>query len=140
MQYERFLSQHDAALLGELAETLMRVRDVKFNTGEKLVEMIASAFIHPADALRHDCVGLASEVTYRPIGDLNTATITIVLPEQANQAMSHVSVLAPVAMALIGRKVNSVVEVELPFGLVKFVQILSVRHAAAAAAPMENAV
>lgn len=129
MQHERYLSHRDTVLLAELAETLMRVRDVKFNTGEKLMEIIASSVILAADTLSHDWVGLESECTYRPIGEQETATVAIVVPGQANSALSRVSILAPIALALIGRKVNSVVEVELPFSQVMFVQLLSVRHA-----------
>jgi regulator of nucleoside diphosphate kinase len=128
MRYERYLSQHDAGLLGELAETLMRVRDVKFNTGEKLVEMIASSAILAADVMSCDCVGLGSEVTYRPVGAQETNTIAIVFPEQANRSLSRVSILAPIALALIGRKVNSIVEVEMAFSQVMFVQLMSVRR------------
>ncbi len=127
MKIERYLTQDDAATLSKLAEHLMRVRDVKINPGEKLIELISTAILLPENVRRKDCVSLHSEVTYSKIGPDDQQSVVIVCPQDANQALAHVSILAPIAMALIGRKVRSIVEVQLPFDHVQFVKILDVK-------------
>lgn len=128
MKFERYLTQHDAAILGRLAEQMLRVRDLKFNAGEQLAELISGAILLPAHVSKKDCVCLFSEVTCSRIGAGETFTVVIVGPADANQSLAQISVLAPIGMALIGRKINSTVEVPLPFGQTEFVKILEVRE------------
>ncbi|WP_019143323.1 GreA/GreB family elongation factor [Noviherbaspirillum massiliense] len=135
MKIERYLTQNDAATLSRLAEELLRLRDVKVNAGEKLIELISGSMLLPENVRRKDCVSLYSEVTYCKIGPDDQHTVTIVCPQDANQTLAHVSILAPIAMALIGRKLRSIVEVELPFGNVQFVKILDIRPLTGAGMP-----
>lgn len=134
MKIERYLTQDDAAVLSRLAERLMRMRDVKFNAGEQLIELISTSVLLPENVKKKDCVSLYSEVTYCKMDADDQHTLTIVCPQDANQELARVSILAPLAMALLGRKVLSIVEVELPFSQVMFVKILSVRHLASSSA------
>jgi regulator of nucleoside diphosphate kinase len=126
MKFERYLTQHDAAILGRLAEQLLRVRDLKLNAGEQLTELISSAILLPADVSKKNCIRLFSEVHCSKLGSGETFTVTIVSPEDANQSMAWISVLSPIGMALIGRKVNSTIEVQLPFCQTEFVKVLGV--------------
>jgi regulator of nucleoside diphosphate kinase len=132
MKIERYLTQDDATVLSKLAERLLRMRDVKFNTGEQLIELISTAMLLPENVKKKDCVSLYSEVTYCKMDADDQHTLTIVCPQDANQTLARVSILAPLAMALLGRKVRSIVEVELPFSQVMFVKILDVRHLSSA--------
>jgi regulator of nucleoside diphosphate kinase len=127
MKFERYLTQHDAAILGRLAEQMLRVRDLKFNAAEQLVELISGAILLPANVSKKDCVSLFSEVTYCKVGSDETSTVVIVSPQDANQTLAQVSVLAPIGMALIGRKINSTAEVRLPFGQTEFIRILGIQ-------------
>lgn len=133
MKYERYLTQHDAAILGRLAERLLRERNLKFNPGEQLVDVISNAILLPEHVRKNDCVTLYSRVDYCSLGSEEEHAITIVAPEDANQGLALVSVLAPIGMALIGRKVGSIVELHLPFGQSDFVRILEVEESGAAA-------
>lgn len=126
MKIERYLTQHDAALLSKLAEHMLRVRDVKINAGEALIELISSSILLPDNAVRKDCVSLYSQVTYCEVDSEQRYSVVIVAPQDANQTLARVSVLAPFALAVIGRPVGSLVEIHLPFDKVQFVKILEV--------------
>lgn len=129
MKIERFLSQKDAGILSRLAERLLRLRDVKINSAEQLVDLISNAILMPENARRKDCVSLYSEVTYREVGTSRLETIFLVCPQETDEALARVSILAPVAMALLGRPVGSIAEITLPFKQVKYVAITDVKHA-----------
>jgi regulator of nucleoside diphosphate kinase len=128
MRFERFLTQADAATLSRLAERLLRVRDVKFNAAERLIELIATSILLPEHAIRSDCVSLLSTVTYRMVGTDAHRTVHIACPLDASDALAHVSILTPLAIALVGRPVGSIVEVALPFSRIQYVEIVDVQR------------
>lgn len=128
MQIERYLTQDDATILSKLAERMLRVGDAKFDAGEQLIALLSKAILLPENSPKKNCVSIYSEVTYCEIGRDERKTITIVSPRDANQILARVSVLAPLAMAMIGREVGSIVEVRLLFDQVQFVKILDVTH------------
>jgi len=128
MNTERYLTREDAALLDKHAERLLRLRDVRFNHGEELVGILSGATVLPENVRREDCVSIHSEVTYSQLAKLDTHSIEIVYPQEANQVFGRVSVLSPIGLALIGRKVSSVVEVNLPSGRVQLLTILAVNR------------
>ncbi|HYD59835.1 MAG TPA: GreA/GreB family elongation factor [Noviherbaspirillum sp.] len=126
MKNERFLSQEDAATLSRLAEHLLRLRDVNMNSAERLIDLIGTAILLPENVRRDDCVALYSTVTYREIGAEQRQSVVIVCPQDTQEALARVSILAPLAMSLLGRPAGSIVEVALPFDQVKFVEIVDV--------------
>ncbi|RZI42700.1 transcriptional regulator [Herbaspirillum sp. HC18] len=128
MKIERFLSQEDAAVLSRLAENLLRMREVSINFAEQLIELISSSILLPQNAQRHDYVSLRSEVTFREVGSTRSETVFLVCPQDAHEGLARVSILAPLALALIGRPLGSVTEVVLPFNRVKYVEITGVRQ------------
>jgi len=128
MKIERVLSQEDAAVLSRLAENLLRMREVSFNFAEQLIELISTSVLLPQNVQRHDCVSLQSEVTFREVGTTHSETVLLVCPQDAHEGLARISILAPLAMALIGRPVGSVAEVVLPFNRVKYLEITGVRQ------------
>jgi regulator of nucleoside diphosphate kinase len=128
MKIERFLSQADAATLSRLAEHLLRIREVKANIAEQLIDLIGSSILLPENVQRDDCVALHSEVTFCEVGSSRYETVFLACPQEANDALARVSILAPVALALIGRPLRSVAEVILPFNKVKYVEIVDIKH------------
>jgi regulator of nucleoside diphosphate kinase len=128
MKNERFLSQQDATILCRLAEHLLRMRDVTFNIAEQLIELIGSSILLPENAERNDCVALYSEVTFREVGAMQLETIFIVCPQETQDALVRVSILAPIALALLGRPLGSITAVVLPFFKVRYVEIVAIRH------------
>jgi regulator of nucleoside diphosphate kinase len=127
MKIERYLSQHDAATLSRLAENLLRLRDVKFNHAERIIELITTSILLPENSRRDDYVALYSTVVYRAIGTSQLNSIVIVCPQDASEALAKISLLAPLAMALLGRVVGSVVAVTLPFNQVQYIEIVGVQ-------------
>ena len=135
MHLERYLTQHDAAILSRLAETLLREMDVKFNKGEQLLQILTSAILLPENVQKDDCVSLYSEVLYQRLDTKEQHTVTIVCPYEATPALARISALAPLALALVGVRVNSVVTVELladQFYEAKVLDVRSIRRS-----PME---
>jgi regulator of nucleoside diphosphate kinase len=130
MKFDRFLTQEDASTLSRLAEQLLRVREVRINFAEKLIELIATSILLPENAPRPDCVCLHSKVTYRVIGTDEHRVVHVVCPIDANDMLAQVSVLAPLALALLGRSVGSIVEIPMPFSQVQYVEIVEVRRPA----------
>lgn len=129
MKIQRYLSQDDATTLSQLAEHLLRLRDVRINSAELLIDLIGTSILLPENARRDDCVALHSLVTYRTVGSEQSQAIIIVCPQDASETLARVSILAPLAMALLGRTIGSIVEVVLPFNRLKLVEIVDVRPA-----------
>ena len=126
MLNERFLSQKDACLLSRLAEAMLRLRDVKFNFADRLVEFLSGAILLPETSTRDDFVRLNTVVTYRAVGSAKREYLAIVCPQDADDVLARVSVLSPLAMAMLGRVVGSIVEIGLHFGRVQYVEIVDV--------------
>lgn len=126
MNNERYLTQHDAATLSELAEKLLRVRDTGYNAAEALLELLSSATLLPEDTERNDIVSLYADITYRRIGSEGLQNIMLVCPHDANSDLARVSVLAPLALALLGRVKGSIVDIHLPFNAVQYIEIVDV--------------
>jgi regulator of nucleoside diphosphate kinase len=127
MKIERYLSQHDASTLSRLAENLLRLRDVKFNHAERIIELITNSILLPENSRRDDYVSLYSTVVYRAIGTSQLSSVVIVCPQDTSDVLAKISLLAPLAMALLGRVVGSVVAVTLPFNQVQYIEIMEVR-------------
>jgi regulator of nucleoside diphosphate kinase len=131
LNFERYLTQRDAALLSKLAENLLRELDVKYNRGEQLVDILSSSILLPETVNKEDCVTLYSEVLYRRLDTNEQHSVTIVCPYEASPALARISALAPLALALIGRQVDSVVNVELhdeQFYTVEILGVKSIRY------------
>lgn len=131
MKNERFLTEQDAATLSQLADELLLVRDAKVNFTNKLNELISASTLLPDDRGRADCVALHSTVTYRTVGSNDRKSLVIVCPEDADSASGRISILAPLAMALLGHCKRSIVEFHLPFNQTQFVEIMDVEPASA---------
>lgn len=127
MANRRYLGHNDAYLLRTLVEQLLRVRDVQFNTAEKLIELIATAVILPANSERDDYVSINSEVDYRKYGTNEIQTTKIVYSHEAGDSSDCSIDLAPLAMAMLGHRVGSIVEVFHSSNELEFYEILQVR-------------
>ena len=127
MKSERYLTQYDASILCKLAESLLRLGEVDFNAGEKLLEILSTSIILPEHVRKKDHVSLFSEVSYTGIDPDTSESVVLVCPQDAQHALARVSVVSPIGLALIGQHVNSIVNVTLPFGAVHHVKITGVR-------------
>jgi regulator of nucleoside diphosphate kinase len=130
MNFVRHLNHEDATTLSRLAEHLFRLGDKEIAMGEVLADIVATAVLTPVDVRKKKNVGLNTEVKYARHDDETETAITIVLPQDANPATGRISILAPLALALIGRQVDELVKVDLPMGKTMMLKIRDVRHPA----------
>lgn len=70
--------------------------------------------------LGSDVVGLLSKVMLTNLANDMHMDYTIVSPHEANLAERKLSIKSPIAQALLGKKVEDVVEVKVPAGVQKF--------------------
>jgi regulator of nucleoside diphosphate kinase len=113
MNFKRYLTQHDATLLSKHAENLLRELDLNYNCGEQLIEILKSSVLLHEKSRRDDCVSLYSEILYERLDTNDYHVTTIVIPSEASAALARISALAPLSLALIGRRITSEVDVEL---------------------------
>jgi regulator of nucleoside diphosphate kinase len=90
-----------------------------------LAKEIERATIVTEKKMQANVVRLNSHVKVEDIAAKRTIDFTIVLPGQANIAEKKISILSPMATALIGYKSEAEIEWELPAGLKK-IKILEV--------------
>ncbi|HTH45429.1 MAG TPA: GreA/GreB family elongation factor [Oxalicibacterium sp.] len=130
MNFARHLNQEDAVALSRLAEHLYRLGDTEIALADMLADIVATAVLAPAATRGKKHVGLNAEVKYIRHEDQTETAVTIVLPPDAQPASGRISVLAPLALALIGRRVDELVKVDLPMGKTMSLKICDVRHPA----------
>lgn len=126
MKNQRYLAQHDARHLNNLAEQLLRLDGMETDAAEQLLEIVASATTLPAVTQRKDCVAMHSTVTYAQSATDTPHTITLVYPRDADPNAARISVLTPIGLALLGRKHASMADVSLPSGRIDRIRILAI--------------
>ena len=94
---------------------------------KRLLMELETAMVVKDDELPSDTVCLDSEVEVRELESEKNFTFQIVLPGNANMQKKRVSVLAPIAIAILGYRIGSKVKWEMPNGIKTF-KILQVRH------------
>lgn len=77
--------------------------------------------------LESDKVIFGAKVTFADVDSGESLTYQIVGPDEADLKMNKISILSPVARALIGKEVGDVVIVEIPRGKME-VEITAVRY------------
>lgn len=93
----------------------------------KLLAELKSAVVIKQDDLPTDVVCIDSKVEIEEILTRQKFTFQIVLPAEANMKLGKVSVFAPIGVALLGYRIGSEVQWEMPNGLKTF-KILRVTH------------
>src|SRR6476646_7201009 len=126
------LSTHDAATLAAVIATFSPYEAPVSVAAEELAEMLAGAKVVAPDALGRHVVGLDCEVTYveQPAG--RTRTVRLVHPASADASAARISVFAPVARALLGRRAGAHVPVALPDSTIDGLHVVAVRRARSA--------
>ncbi|HTD02239.1 GreA/GreB family elongation factor [Undibacterium sp.] len=127
MSTERYLTQPDASLLNKLADRMLRFGEAECEMAEHLLDIVSTAVILPADSGRRlDCVSLYSQIVYSAVDTKDSRSITLVPPHEADPALARVSVMTPVGLALLGRKLFCIVNVTLPSNRVDQIEILDI--------------
>lgn len=119
------LNRQDAARLQALAEQILHHDGAESAAAERLLDIVSAALL-PDEAPEH--ASLHSTVTFVAAGA--TQTITLVEPTEVDPGAARISVLAPVGLALLGRKPDDESEVMLPSGRVEKIRIVAVTQPA----------
>ncbi len=86
----------------------------------ELEEQLKNVSLVDASALANDVVRVGLSVKIKDMADNSTAEYRIVGVTEADPFEGLISDESPIGKALLGKKVNSVVEVEIPLGTVKY--------------------
>lgn len=105
----------------------LKASDLSDYNKKRLFTELESATVVEEDDLQPDTVCMESEVEIRETETGKSFIFEIVMPVEANMHKKRVSVFAPIAIAILGYKIGSNVQWEMPTGLKTF-EILKVRH------------
>jgi transcription elongation GreA/GreB family factor len=123
---EIILSTHDAATLSAVLATFSPREAPQAGAAEELAELLAGARL-VAEHANDDIVALDTEVTYVEMPNGLSRTVRVVHPASADASASRISVFAPVARALIGRRAGARVPVALPDASIDELHVVAVR-------------
>ena len=123
---ELMISMNDAATLSAVLATLSTHEAPAPGAVEELADMLSGATLVP-HVVAHDVIGLDAEVTYVELPRGRARTVQLVHPAAADASMARVSVFAPVARALLGRRVGARVPVALPDAEIDELHVVAVR-------------
>jgi transcription elongation GreA/GreB family factor len=126
---EIVLSTHDAATLSAVLATFSSREAPQGGAAEELAEILAGARLVAHHAIEGDIVALDTEVTYVELPNGATRTVRGVHPASADASAARISVFAPVARALLGRRAGARVPVALPDASIDELRVLAVRPA-----------
>ena len=92
-------------------------------SGRQLVNLIRrvreATLFDPAD-IPADVVTMNSKISVVSLDNPKTLTIQLVYPEQANAASHQISILTPLATALLGCREKELIGLPTPYGTVRF--------------------
>ena|SRR5689334_3602147 len=123
---ELVMSTNDAATLSAVLATLSTREAPAPGAAEELAEILAGVTLVP-NASARDVIGLDAEVTYVELPRGRARTVRLVHPSAADPAAARVSVFAPVARALLGRRTGARVPVALPDAEIDELHVVAVR-------------
>lgn len=116
---KRYLSQHDLAVLNRFARS-------SGAAAGGLAPLLASTMPLPETAPPGRRVSLGATVRYRARGTGETGAIVIACPYQADAMLARVSILAPLALGLLGHQEGCTVGIDLPLARSLEVDIVEV--------------
>ncbi len=86
----------------------------------EIEEQLKNVHLVDANTLTNDVVRVGLSVKLKDLSDNSTAEYRIVGVTEADPFVGLISDESPIGKALLGQKVNSVVEVEIPLGTAKY--------------------
>ena len=115
-----YVSRSDFDRLSELAF------HSDLSTARDLEEELGRANIVPDSELPNDVVTMNSTIEFKDLDSNSSTKMTLVYPEHAKGENSCVSILAPVGVALLGLRIDSVIEWPVPGGFTRRLKVVSV--------------
>lgn len=111
----------------EILTKHLKASDLSYDNKKRLLAELESAEVVKEEQMPEDVVCLDSEVEIQDTESGKKFTFQIVMPAEANIQRKCVSIFAPMAIAILGYRIGSRVQWEMPAGL-KTVEILRVRQ------------
>jgi regulator of nucleoside diphosphate kinase len=84
---------------------------------ESLEQTLESAEVIPSERVPRDVIRINSHIRLLDLDTRKNELYTLVFPEHADISTSRISILAPVGIALLGRRKKDIVEVKVPGGI-----------------------
>ncbi|MFH1996498.1 MAG: transcription elongation factor GreA [Candidatus Omnitrophota bacterium] len=86
----------------------------------ELENTLSQATIINEDDVRTDEVVIGTTVRIKDVGSGRDLTYSLVAPEEADIDQNKLSITSPVGSALMGSKINEIIEVKIPAGSTKY--------------------
>lgn len=113
------LSKLDFSRIHKCIHDARQMNTIGANEAENLMKELNAAKVVEPEEIPHDVVTMNSIVKISFLNTKKTLQFQIVYPDQANFRENRISILSPVATALIGYKVSDEIEWIVPSGLTK---------------------
>ncbi len=91
----------------------------------KLETMLSRVKIISPEDMPGDEVYILSVVKLIDLGSKEEISFTLVSPEEADIELDKISVTSPIGNALLGKRLNETIEIDVPAGIIKY-KILSI--------------
>jgi len=111
----------------DLLKKHLKASDLSEYNKQKLLAELESAQVMKEDELPADAICIDSVVEIQEVVSGQKFTFHLVLPSEANMKKNKISVFAPIGIAILGYRIGSKVQWEMPNGLKTF-EILKVTH------------
>lgn len=113
------LSKLDFSRIHKCIYDARQMNTISINEAENLLNELKYAKVVEPDEIPDDVVTMNSVVKISFLNTNKTIKFQIVYPDQANMKENRISILSPVATALIGYRVSDEIEWIVPSGLTK---------------------
>ena len=114
-----FITDYDLTRLKELLQVGISYAERDRPSLESLQGELDRAHIVEPTAIPHDVVTMNSRVRLIDVETKEEQVYTVVFPSQANVEQRKISILAPIATAILGYRVGDTVEWRVPGGIKK---------------------
>jgi regulator of nucleoside diphosphate kinase len=84
---------------------------------ESLEQTLDNAEVIPSERIPRDVIRMNSRIRIRDLGTRKKELYTLVFPEHADISAGRISVLAPVGIALLGRRKRDIIQAKVPGGI-----------------------
>jgi regulator of nucleoside diphosphate kinase len=121
------LNKEDYTVLTRLVDSLERTGRLTQPHFNRLAREMKHAVVMNRDEIPNNVITMGSRVNYTCIETGTTTEAILVFPAQAKDGESHVSILAPLGLALIGERDGTEVEYVAPGGTYR-IRINAVEH------------
>lgn len=120
------LGNADLARLRAIVARRLDGRDHR--AAERLEAELDRAIVVPQAVVPPEIVTMDSRIVFRDVGAGRSRVITLCQPDEADPATGRISILAPVATALLGLGVGDSIDWPMPGGMNVRLQVTSIVH------------